>query len=547
MADVVLSPTTDLPVDRRPAEDWSAPRTGEAAVNLLRLAALILLAGFCLLKCSLLPDAVGRLLPSRQALILLTLAWGLLVALVHLCLSRGWVPSWLKYVVVALDTLFVTALVASVSEPQGPLLVLYFLVLASTPLRRSAWLVGAATGGAILAYGCLLGYYIYADVGAAEYYSNPGVKVTRAMQMFMVAGLLAAGYLAGMAARSPEHPSALERLAQTARRWMGPGLVALGVLVAASALAALLPLPTAERGVFAPGARLKVEAIGGGGEGPAWHPELGVLTSCPEGTCQLDRAGRRHVYRPINTCGLLFDAQGRLLACETRRLTRIDPDGRTVVLTDNYHGMRYNNPNDLTVDGKGRIYFSDPRYGDRSDMELRDEQGRMVEGVYRVDPDGTVTRILTHELERPNGVLVSADDRFLYVADANVDVGGARKLWRFPLRADGTVDIQERKLIYDWGRGRGADGLKQDQEGRLYVAAGRTLPTPAEPDRHRKGGIYVFSPEGQLLDFFPVPHDLVTNLAFGGDDLKTLYITAGETLYSVRTRTPGRVVWPPVR
>ena len=77
------------------------------------------------------------------------------------------------------------------------------------------------------------------------------------------------------------------------------------------------------------------------------------------------------------------------------------------VLTERYQGKRYNTPNDLTIDSKGRIYFSDPRYGPRTGMELFDERGRTVEGVYRIDPDGTVTRIIGREVERPNGVLVS--------------------------------------------------------------------------------------------------------------------------------------------
>jgi gluconolactonase len=309
----------------------------------------------------------------------------------------------------------------------------------------------------------------------------------------------------------------------------------------------------AEAPIFPPGVGLKVEARdGAGGEGPAWHPELGVLSSGNGHIYQLDRAGRSRVYRKgAGTCGLLFDRQGRLLACESaaRRITRTELGGQGVVLTDRYQGKRYNTPNDLTIDGRGRIYFSDSRYGDRTGMEIRDEQGRTVEGVYRIDPDGQVTRVLGRELERPNGVLVSADDRFLYVADNNNNaVGGARKLWRFDLRKDGSIHFPTRRLVYDWGTGRGPDGLKQDQKGRLYVAAGLNRPNPPfEPAEDKKGGIYVLSPEGQLLAFLPVPRDEVTNCAFGGDDLKTLYITAGGTLYSIRTTTPGWVVWPQAR
>jgi gluconolactonase len=311
--------------------------------------------------------------------------------------------------------------------------------------------------------------------------------------------------------------------------------------------------PAAEEVIFDPNAKLKVEAgDGAGGEGPAWHPELGVLTSGNGHIYQLDREGKSRIWRKgAGTNGLLFDARGRLLACEPeqRRITRTEPDGAVTVLTERYEGKRYNEPNDLTVDSQGRIYFSDPRYGPSAGKDILDEKGRIIEGVYRIDPDGKVTRVLGREMDRPNGVLVSADDRFLYVADNNNNTeGGARKLWRFDLRKDGTVDLASRKLLYDWGKGRGPDGVKQDQKGRLYVAAGLNKPNPPfEPADDVKGGIYVLSPEGKLLAFLPVPRDEVTNCAFGGDDLKTLYITGGGTLYSIRTTTPGRVVWPPAR
>jgi gluconolactonase len=315
--------------------------------------------------------------------------------------------------------------------------------------------------------------------------------------------------------------------------------------------ALLLPasLPAADEAIFA--GKLKVEAEKGvGGEGPAWHPELGVLSSGNGDVNRLDLKGKSTVHRKgAGTNGLLFDHKGRLVACESdaRRITRTELDGKVKVLTDKYDGMRYNTPNDLTIDGKGRIYFSDPRYGSRKGMELRDEKKRLVEGVYRIDTDGKVARVLGHdEVERPNGVLVSADDRYLYVADNNNDtLGGARKLYRFDMDRDGSVDASSRKLIYDWGKGRGPDGLKQDVKGRLYVAAGLNKPNPpAEPAKDVKGGIYVLSPQGKLLDFLPVPRDEVTNCAFGGKDRRTLYVTGGGTLYSVRTTTPGRLVWP---
>jgi gluconolactonase len=323
------------------------------------------------------------------------------------------------------------------------------------------------------------------------------------------------------------------------------------ILISAACLFTLLPASlAAEESIFA--SELKTEVgDGAGGEGPAWHPKLGVLSSGADNSIhQRDRAGKSHVWRKgAGTNGLLFDRRGRLAACDSegRRMIRIDPEsGDLTVLTDRFEGKRYNTPNDLTIDSQDRIYFSDPRYGPREGMEINDEKGRTVEGVYRIDAGGKVARVLGREVERANGVLVSGDDRYLYVADNNNDnVGGARKLWRFDLKKDGSVDPQSKKLLYDWGKGRGPDGVKQDARGRLYVAAGLNKPNPpAEPAADVKGDIYVLSPEGKLLALLPVPRDEVTNCAFGGDDLKTLYITGGGTLFSVRTSAPGRVVWP---
>jgi gluconolactonase len=307
--------------------------------------------------------------------------------------------------------------------------------------------------------------------------------------------------------------------------------------------------PAADEPVFAPGAGLKVLAEGEtAGEGPAWDPVLGVLTSGAGNVNRYDRDGKSSVYRKgAGTNGLLFDRDGSLVCCDSdhRRIIRLSRDGMLTVLTDKFEGKRYNTPNDLTLDSKGRIYFSDPRYGNRDDMQVRGAAGKTVEGVYRIDPDGKVARVIGREVDRANGVLVSPDDKFLYVADNNNDtVGGARKLWRLDLKADGTVDLAGKKLLYDWGKGRGPDGVKQDAKGNLYVAAGLNRPNPpAEPDGSVKGGIYVINPEGKLLAFLPVPKDEVTNCAFGGDDLKTLFITGGGTLYSIRTVNAGSVVW----
>jgi gluconolactonase len=303
---------------------------------------------------------------------------------------------------------------------------------------------------------------------------------------------------------------------------------------------------------FPKNARLEVvSATGAASEGPAWDPEWGILSTGKGSINRHALDGNQSVVREqAGANGLLFDREGRLLACEPkqRRVTRMLRDGTLEVLTESYDGQPYNQPNDLTLDSKGRIYFSDACYGGPQNIRQRSPDGRSIEGVYRIDAPGKVVRVLGNDdVERANGVLVSADDRFLFVADnCNDRLGGARKLWRFALRDDGTVEPGSRKLLYDWGAGRGPDGIKQDIEGRLYVAGGTNESKPPfEPDNSRPGGVYVIDPaEGTLLAFLPVPTDEVTNCAFGGADARELYVTGGGTLYRIRTTTAGRVTWP---
>jgi gluconolactonase len=277
----------------------------------------------------------------------------------------------------------------------------------------------------------------------------------------------------------------------------------------------------------------------GAGEGPAWGPDNALYFTGGNRISRRDANGSVSVYREPSggANGLLFDRQGRLIACEARnrRVTRTEKDGSITVLADRFEGRRFNSPNDLTIDSRGRIYFTDPRYGRRDDMEMLDSTGRQIEGVYRIDAPGKVARILAHEVDRPNGILAAPGDESLYVADNNNNtVGGARKLWRFRLKPDGTVDIASRRLIFDWKTARGPDGIKMDRKGRLFVAGGLNKPNPPfESADEFKGGVYVLSPEGRLLEFIPIPVDEVTNCTFGGADRRTLFITAGGTLWSV--------------
>jgi gluconolactonase len=326
---------------------------------------------------------------------------------------------------------------------------------------------------------------------------------------------------------------------------------AIGIALNASATAADPPVPS--------DSVLREEVRVAFTEGPAWHPSGNVYFSdiANDRIMRRDPKGEVHIYRTPSgrTNGNLFDLEGRLVCCEggglgsNRRITRLEHDGTITVLADNYHGKRFNSPNDLAIDSKGRIYFSDPRYGSRAGIEQLDDAGREIEGVYRIDGVGKVERIITHEADRPNGLLVSPDDKYLYVADNVNDgprgLGGNRKLWRFDLRQDGTVEAASRKLIFDWGTDRGPDGMAMDVEGRLYVAAGFNFPIPpVETAEKHKAGIYVISPAGELLQFIAVPIDMVTNCTFGDADRKTLYITAGHKLWSIRVSTPGFLRWP---
>ena len=239
--------------------------------------------------------------------------------------------------------------------------------------------------------------------------------------------------------------------------------------------------------------------------------------------------------------GNTFDLEGRLVTCEGaehgpnggRRLVRTDlATGAVTEIASHFEGRRLNSPNDVTCDAHGRLFFTDPRYGDRSDLELS------VEGVYRLDPDSSLHLILDQTaIERPNGLAITPDASELYVVDANPAVGGNRKIWSFQLDRDGTAT--HKRTVYDFAPGRGGDGMELDSEGTLYVCAGINEPRSAGETAQNPPGVYVISPDGTLVDIIEIPQDVITNCCFGGPDLRTLYVTAGHILFSVEVTTPG--------
>ena len=250
--------------------------------------------------------------------------------------------------------------------------------------------------------------------------------------------------------------------------------------------------------------------------------------------------------------GLSFDSRGRLIACEGsdhggRRVAAYDvTTGKSVTLADRYMGKRFNAPNDMTIDSKGRIYFSDPRYlGD----EPRELDHR---AVYRIDVDGTVVEI-THEVEKPNGIALSPDEKTLYLADHNngqdkIDnteevPKGAMKIYAFPLGPDGLVN-GPRKTIVDFGTENGCDGMCVDSEGRVYLTS-RSLKRP---------GVLIIDPTGKEVAFIatgpenqpepkggkPEPKGLPSNVTFGaGDEASVLYITVDKSLFRIRLNARG--------
>lgn len=258
-------------------------------------------------------------------------------------------------------------------------------------------------------------------------------------------------------------------------------------------------------------------------EGPAWDGSGLLFTNIPNNrVVRYDPAsGEITTYRAnTNECnGLVLDKEGQLYGCEGggRRIVRYERDGTTTVIRDNYRGKRLNSPNDLIIDNQGRIWFTDPRYGDhRADMELEHES------IYRLDPrpsgQWAITR-MTYDTTSPNGLALSPDNKTLYVAQSKYGEGQKRELRAYPILEDGSLGPYQ--ALHNFYPHRGIDGMCVDTEGNIIATAGWELSGPG-------GMIYVFAPDGRVLETHPVPAKRPSNCTFGGPDLRTLYVTTLE-------------------
>ena len=285
------------------------------------------------------------------------------------------------------------------------------------------------------------------------------------------------------------------------------------------------------------------EPYGDVSEGPVWLE--GALYYTQIQACRLMKldaasgniTGHRDGTNYAN--GLCPDAEGNLLACEGggRRVVLYEADGSTTVLADAFEGHALNMPNDLVTDPGGRVWFTDPFYEgaagpfsyDRANMALDHES------VYRLEPgaDGAWSiHRATFDTTRPNGLLFSLDHRTLYVAQSGRRADEFRQLRAYTVNDDGSLG--EGAVLHDFGEHRGIDGMRLDTDGNIVATAGWEL-----------GGlgpsIYIFAPDGEILERHDVPCTRPTNCCFGGEDLTNLYVTTIEGhLFRARTERQGR-------
>jgi gluconolactonase len=283
-------------------------------------------------------------------------------------------------------------------------------------------------------------------------------------------------------------------------------------------------------------------------EGPVWTGEEILFTHIRKSRIlRYDlKSGAITVWREgtNRTNGLCFDAHGRLFGCCSggRSILRFDADGKNTVIADRVDGRKLSTPNDLAIDRKGRIWFTNPvNEGNWDPTEVEELDNR---SVLRADPqqDGsyTVTRV-TFDTTQPNGILVSQDQRTLYVAESGYTRGIARELRAYPIKGDGSLGTPD--VLFTWGedaRGvhRGIDGMCLDADGNIVATAGWEVSGPGPM-------LYVFSPNGRVLETHPVAANRPTNVCFGGADMSTVFVTSTNGhFFKAQTHRTGWAMYP---
>ncbi|MCW2946405.1 MAG: gluconolactonase [Actinoallomurus sp.] len=265
-------------------------------------------------------------------------------------------------------------------------------------------------------------------------------------------------------------------------------------------------------------------------EGPVWHPSGRhlIFSDIIAGRMsRLSAAGDLSVFRePSHMAnGNTYDRQGRLLTCEhaTSRLVRQEPDGTVVTLASTYEGKELNSPNDVVVAEDGTIFFTDPVYGRLEPVGVPRDVQLPFRGVYRLGGSSNALSLIAKDFEGPNGLCLSLDGRELFVNDTE-----RMHIRRFEL-ADGVVTGGDMWAETVGDEPGAPDGMKIDSAGNLFCCG--------------PGGVHVFDDQGLCLGVIRTP-EIAANFTWGDDDMRTLYICAGTTLYHCRTRIPGRPAFP---